>query len=241
MSDISHEVGQMFEVYLKAEIQQRTGLQVLSNVYFFNSEINKIHEVDLMVFAQGTIYVLECKNYSGTIYGTVASKYWSVVYPNGSTYKLYNPILQNNKHIELISKVIESKEYDSSKVMDFLYPVSCTGQRKIAREFNSLVDRVNFFNKVLSTVNVVNMVVFPDETVVDVVGSEFYSYNASELVDVLSNLKSSDDTRIFNFFSSYQQKSNWLKDLQKRCIGGYRLSDKDLQVLGGLYENCSYC
>ena len=55
------------------------------------------------------VFVIENKNYSGKIIGDRYSKYWNVRYSVVCTEKLYNPILQNVKHKEIVQEFL-SKE-----------------------------------------------------------------------------------------------------------------------------------
>lgn len=60
-------------------------------------------QIDHIVVSPYGIFVIETKNYSGWIYGSEHSEYWTKnVY--GHKYDFYNPILQNTGHITALRK-----------------------------------------------------------------------------------------------------------------------------------------
>ncbi len=67
-------------------------------------------QIDHIVVSPYGIFVIETKNYSGRIYGSEHSEYWTKnVY--GHKYDFYNPILQNTGHITALRKNL--KDYRS--------------------------------------------------------------------------------------------------------------------------------
>ncbi|WP_335429218.1 nuclease-related domain-containing protein [Bacillus sp. JJ1609] len=65
-------------------------------------------QVDHVVLTPYGIFVIETKNYQGTIYGGEDRKTWSV---NG-TFKMMNPFVQNYGHIKALAFLIDSKYKD---------------------------------------------------------------------------------------------------------------------------------
>lgn len=62
-------------------------------------------QIDLVVATKVGIIVFEVKNYKGWIFGTGYQKSWTQVLAFGKNkYRFYNPIMQNNKHIEDLKK-----------------------------------------------------------------------------------------------------------------------------------------
>lgn len=61
-------------------------------------------EVDVILLHESGVYVLEAKNYSGWIFGSENQKYWTETFSDGNggsnKYRFYNPIWQNNTHIQ---------------------------------------------------------------------------------------------------------------------------------------------
>lgn len=71
--------------------------------------INEYSEIDLILIHTSGVYVLELKNYKGYIYGNLKDKYWNVGYKNESNrnvIEFLNPIVQNQKHIDDLSMLI---------------------------------------------------------------------------------------------------------------------------------------
>lgn len=62
-------------------------------------------QVDVVLVHRTGIFVIECKNYNGTVSGEVESEDWVVKYRNNKEYTFYNPIKQNIGHIEKIMRV----------------------------------------------------------------------------------------------------------------------------------------
>lgn len=65
-------------------------------------------QIDHVVITPHGIFVIETKNYQGTIYGGKDRKTWSV---NGK-FKMMNPFIQNYGHIQAIKNQIDNKYHD---------------------------------------------------------------------------------------------------------------------------------
>ena len=62
-------------------------------------------QIDLVVVTNVGIIVIEVKNYKGWIFGNGYKPYWVQVLAYGKRkYRFYNPILQNNKHVQDLKK-----------------------------------------------------------------------------------------------------------------------------------------
>lgn len=75
------------------------------NCYIPNRSGDKI-EIDMIMFCQKGIYVIENKNYSGWIFGDEKSKNWCEIL-KGKKYFFYNPIKQNKSHIKNLEKQLQ--------------------------------------------------------------------------------------------------------------------------------------
>lgn len=62
----------------------------------------KHSQIDVLMIHETGIYVFECKNHGGNIYGSVGNNTWAVFYPNGEKYNPPNPIRQNAGHINAL-------------------------------------------------------------------------------------------------------------------------------------------
>ena len=60
-------------------------------------------EIDVVMIHEAGIYVFECKNYGGSVFGSTYDDRWTVVYPNKEKYSVHNPILQNDGHINALA------------------------------------------------------------------------------------------------------------------------------------------
>ncbi|MFA5183139.1 MAG: nuclease-related domain-containing protein [Syntrophales bacterium] len=66
---------------------------------------NNFSQIDLVVVTKVGIIVFEVKDYSGWIFGNGQQTQWTKVLAYGrDKYRFYNPIMQNNKHIEDLKK-----------------------------------------------------------------------------------------------------------------------------------------
>ena len=64
-------------------------------------------EIDLIMIHDAGIYVFECKNHAGNIYGSVGNNTWAVFYPGGEKHNPPNPIRQNAGHINALSDYLK--------------------------------------------------------------------------------------------------------------------------------------
>jgi len=79
--------------------------RIVNNVYVpFKDDFS---EIDLVMIHPTFIYVVESKNYSGWIFGSENDNYWTQRFKNGSKFKFYNPIKQNNTHIYALSEYLK--------------------------------------------------------------------------------------------------------------------------------------
>ena len=65
-------------------------------------------EVDLILLTVKGLFVIESKNYSGAIIGRYTEKYWTQKLYGGETHRFYNPIRQNNTHINTLKKYLNN-------------------------------------------------------------------------------------------------------------------------------------
>ena len=67
-----------------------SNIYILRNLYIPYRDI--VTEIDLILLHETGIYVFECKNYSGWIFGNERSNYWTQCLRGGQKNKFYNPI-----------------------------------------------------------------------------------------------------------------------------------------------------
>jgi len=82
--------------------------------FLFNILVPKGHnettEIDALLICSKGLFVFECKNYSGWIFGNEAQKNWTQTLPQGRgrshKERFYNPIMQNASHIRHLKNLI---------------------------------------------------------------------------------------------------------------------------------------
>ena len=73
---------------------------------YLNNGNGKYSQIDLVVATKVGIVVFEVKEYSGWIFGTENQINWTQILAYGKRkYKFYNPILQNEKHVQDLKKL----------------------------------------------------------------------------------------------------------------------------------------
>lgn len=74
-------------------------------------------QIDHIVVSVYGIFVIETKNYSGTVYGNPKSKKW-YQYLGGKKYEFYNPLMQNQGHCYALSELL------TGKITDYIKPIT---------------------------------------------------------------------------------------------------------------------
>lgn len=88
------------ELVLKL-LKNKIPAQTIFHDLYIKKWNNKFSQIDLVVPTKVGILVIEVKDLSGWIYGRGNNKEWTQVLAYGNEkHRLYNPILQNNKHID---------------------------------------------------------------------------------------------------------------------------------------------
>jgi len=102
-----------FAIY-KLIQKMNLGGYVLPNLYVPYK--TSMTEIDLLWIHKTGVYVIESKNYSGKVYGYEDSKNWAQ-YLGGQKYTFYNPISQNQTHINVLAANGIPKECMSSIIV----------------------------------------------------------------------------------------------------------------------------
>ncbi len=95
--------GALGELQLCNELDKiKSYKKILVNMYLQN-RANGSSETDVVCVTQKGIFVIEYKNYSGSIYGQERYKNWLYYSGKGNTpIEFYNPVRQNQSHIRAI-------------------------------------------------------------------------------------------------------------------------------------------
>lgn len=134
------------EFLIFIELEKIEGYKrIVSNIYLDKG--NDKTEVDLIMVNRYGIYVFESKNYSGKIYGNDKNKNW-VQYVRGRKYKFYNPVSQNNIHINALLKTLDIA--DSELVHSYIVFGNKSDLRKIsiARPHVTLLQTKDLLNDI---------------------------------------------------------------------------------------------
>lgn len=93
--------------------------KILRNIYVPYANGTKTTEIDMMLFANGNIYLFEVKNYSCAVVGNEKDKYWKTIYSATKTYDMYNPIMQNKGHLSTLASYLKVSENKFKSVIVF--------------------------------------------------------------------------------------------------------------------------
>lgn len=104
--------GEAFEIQIERMLAklEKAGARVIRDCYLTWSNGNTTQIDNILIFRSG-IYVIECKDYSGWIFGTSYYDNWTQTLRSGwqgdsIKNRFPNPIKQNQKHIECIRQKI---------------------------------------------------------------------------------------------------------------------------------------
>ena len=108
---------------------------VLKNLYI--PYRGKTSEIDLVLIHERGIFVLESKNYSGSIFGNYNQLYWTQVLGNGTQYQFYNPIRQNQTHIAALSHYLKLDE--DEMISYIVFSPHCTLEKIPHSNLNTVI------------------------------------------------------------------------------------------------------
>ncbi|MCQ2794414.1 MAG: NERD domain-containing protein [Bacilli bacterium] len=81
---------------------------VINDVIIANLN-GKTSQIDHILFTPYAIFVIETKNYSGYIYGSLDQQYWTQVLNPQTKNRLFNPIKQNKTHCSRIGGILNQR------------------------------------------------------------------------------------------------------------------------------------
>ena len=85
--------------------------QTIFHDLYVKKHNGKFSQIDLVVATKVGIIVLEVKDYSGWIFGAGNDSQWTQILAYGKRkYRLYNPIMQNSRHITDLKKQLRQFE-----------------------------------------------------------------------------------------------------------------------------------
>ncbi len=84
--------------------------QILRNVYIPTKD-GKTSEIDLLLVSKKGIFVIECKNYGGNIYGDANRPKWIQYIGHQKNY-FYSPLLQNKNHAKYLKDFLAENKIE---------------------------------------------------------------------------------------------------------------------------------
>lgn len=102
--------GKLGEAYISAILSKMPGYsRILCNLYLLKPN-NKTTEIDVLFIHNTGFYVIESKNYSGAILGNQDDLKWTHATSSSHKYQFFNPIKQNQIHINALKLIINMHE-----------------------------------------------------------------------------------------------------------------------------------
>ena len=108
-----HDAGSAGERILYRTLIDELGIpekQFLRNLYLPRRG-GKTAELDLVLISKKAIFVFECKNYDGQIYGDARRRFW-VQYLHQRRHRFYSPLLQNRYHVLYLREFLANKNIE---------------------------------------------------------------------------------------------------------------------------------
>ncbi|MBQ0138449.1 MAG: NERD domain-containing protein [Kurthia sp.] len=98
--------GREGEQEIQGILQKLPGEFLLYNNLYIPISTDKWTEIDLVIVHEKGIFVFESKNYTGLVEGEAHEQQWSKTYSESYNQKFYNPIKQNNTHMNALRQIL---------------------------------------------------------------------------------------------------------------------------------------
>lgn len=150
-------VGEVGEAYISGKLKRLPEeYHVIDNVVIEKNGYT--NQIDHVVVSPYGLFCIETKNYQGIILGSENAQYWT---QNiwGNEYKLYNPLLQNGKHVKALRR--ELKVFGELQIM----PITVfTSRGKLRVKHGKDVSLIQD-DELLHEIRAYKDVIYDDETV----------------------------------------------------------------------------
>lgn len=110
--------GDVGEAITAQEMRNKLGMLTVRNMLFPIK--SSLTEVDIVGLDKRGVFIVENKNYSGKVTPLLDKEYWWVRYPSYMV-ELYNPVLQNRKHVQAFCLLLRDIGLDY--VIPYVNPV----------------------------------------------------------------------------------------------------------------------
>lgn len=170
------------------------------------------YQIDHVVISRYGIFVIETKNYSGIIEGKVKDLNWVQIIRNKKNY-LFNPVIQNEKHIKALTKLLNIAE-------DKVFNIICmTG---------TALYRLDNYDNIIPKYGILNHIWTYNKVIIDNVDELYYKLLENNITDSFIR-----QVHINNVIYSNEKK----KDITKCPLcGNYLLEKKGTY---GLFIGCA--
>lgn len=105
--DSNHFQGWLFEWMVARRLAKRfpsTEWTLFRDITL--EKAGKTSQLDLVLLSKRGLFVIECKNYSGWIFGTADQRRWTQTFFRKKFY-FQNPLIQNDKHVQVLAEILE--------------------------------------------------------------------------------------------------------------------------------------
>ena len=108
----------------KGEAFERKVVKKLKSLYpaagvfhhvYVPEEDGSTSELDVVMASGKAVYVIECKNYAGWIFGKESDRQWTQMLNRSTKIRFYNPIMQNKTHVKRLAGYLEP-ETDGAEI-----------------------------------------------------------------------------------------------------------------------------
>ena len=127
---------------------------------------NNSHQIDHVLISKKGIFVVETKNYSGTIYGSDYQKEWTQVFNYGKQkYKFYSPVRQNYNHVEVLNNFLNNKYNINNVIIFYKNSINNIKSKYVytMKTFRDYYNNLSYIysdkelNEIINTINNINL------------------------------------------------------------------------------------
>lgn len=182
--------GKCGEEIVKKQLENMSGYKHIINNIMINDN-GKSRQIDHIAITEHGVFVIETKNYAGTIYGREKSTEWKQ-YLNQKCFNFKNPIHQNYGHTEIVKKVLED---DTDKIYSI---VVFTRRCRLKVDVQSAVlydNQLNTFikskEKVLNCIEIDNIYkTIMENRIINQESIKNHNYNVKHYIEYKNNIVS---------------------------------------------------
>lgn len=151
MNKLAYIKGDVGEV-ITASALRKLGLTIVRTLYVPTED--SLTEIDMVGVSSSGIFIVENKNYKGIVKGKLTDYYWSVNYSSYCKERLYNPILQNDRHKKYLLYQLELLGIENIPIYSpVIFNDSCVlSLRGVDGCVHKLSDFSSYYNKLDSEV-----------------------------------------------------------------------------------------